>query len=582
MPRVKGPACFGFVLLSLFLSASVPSRQALHAQSQNPPVAGTTVVVRMTDAVDSGSDPAGKNYRSSVTAPVNAGNGVTIAQGAAATVTLASNGSGWVAQLSSVVINGQAVAVTSSSASVTSTTQSAVGSVANTATSVLRGLGRPRNVPPSVAAVATGARVVLPPGTTLSFILSAAPLANAAPAAASSTPVPPPPVASAPAATNTSPSPVTASGNSAAGHLTAMNICFSNPPPNPSDLNFRTQYLTAVFEVDVDTLRAIPVLEPAFSAYLKATNRDPSAGITCQPIWSIADAQAAQKKIADGRDSGRLKVIDTGWRYGQPPLAQGQSGFDPLAQGQGGLDLSQQRLTTYFCTLLAAGGTSWVAKPGPADATRYVSPIFQADWDSAAISKAWVAYIRDHYVHDIDLTSAGNVGCSAQSPAVQTMMHPAELRVDTVGRHIVPVDWTYTPAQAAEAQAAESAGAAKTAAAATAASPTASYVVCASDRAGPVVYFSDIFTADLPVQTGKTGNGGPAEVMMGKIRNSYSVFLTQKYSFKDNSNYPVECGGNNGFKGAASLRAAQTYKQSLQDLANQQKHQIVETGWKNE
>jgi hypothetical protein len=60
--------------------------------------------------------------------------------------------------------------------------------------------------------------------------------------------------------------------------VTAMNICFSNPPPNPSDPNHKTEYLTAAFEVPVETLRAVPVLEPAFSAYLKATYQYPSAG----------------------------------------------------------------------------------------------------------------------------------------------------------------------------------------------------------------------------------------------------------------------------------------------------------------
>ena len=385
----------GFLLVCLFLSASASSRQGMQAQTQTTPATGTTVVVKMTDAVDSASDPAAKQYRASVAKPVNADNGITIAQGAAATITLAKVGSTWSAQLSSVVINGQAVAVTSSSANVSSTAQSAAGSAANAVGSVLGGFGHHTNVPAGVSAVATGQRVVLPPGTILTFVLSQPPAANpAAPAAA--------------VAVNSAPGPAAASAASASGPLTAMNICFSNPPPAPSDPNHKTQYLTAAFEVPVDTLRAVPVLEPAFSAYLKATYQYPSAGITCQPIWTIADAQAAQKKIASGRDTAKLKMIDTGWRYGQPPLAEGQSGFDPLAQGPGGLDLSQHRLTTYYCTLTADGGTSWASSdPSYANRTAYVSPIFQADWDSAAVSNAWHAYIRDHYVHDLDQSVNG-------------------------------------------------------------------------------------------------------------------------------------------------------------------------------
>jgi len=357
-----------------------------------------------------------------------------------------------------------------------------------------------------------------------------------------------------------------------------MNICYSNPPPNPSDLNYKTQYLTAVFEVDVDTERAIPVLEPAFSAYLKATNRDPSAGITCQPIWSIADAQAAQKKIADGRDSGKLKVIDTGWRYGQPPLAQGQSGFDPLAQGPGGLDLSQHRLTTYFCTLVAAGGTSWAAKPGPIDATRYVSPIFQADWDSAAVSNAWYAYIRDHYVHDLDQpVNGGTFGsgahlCNAQSPAVQTMMHPGALQVDKVGRHIVAVDWTYTPAQAAAANAAAAPAARATVS--TASSTGGSFISCStSGGAGIDTYLTGVFQTAHPVP--RQPNGG--YFVDQSILDRFYAYLTQKgYKFKPGSNYGCDVTPTE-----AATKAAQ-HKRAYEGGACSTCGKVVETGWKDE
>jgi hypothetical protein len=145
----------------------------------------------MIDAVNSVSDPAGKQYRASVTKPVNADNGVTIAQGAAATITLASNGSGYVAQLSSVSINGQPVAVASSSASVTSAAQNAAGNAVNTMNSVLGGFGHHLKAPTGVAAVATGQRVVLPPGTTLTFVLGTSPAAHTTqPVAASTAPAP--------------------------------------------------------------------------------------------------------------------------------------------------------------------------------------------------------------------------------------------------------------------------------------------------------------------------------------------------------------------------------------------------------
>ena len=95
MRPMKVPAYSGPLFLSIFLLASTP------LLAQTAPAAGTTVVVKMVDSVDSGSDPAGKQYHASVTKAVTAGNGVTIAQDAAATVTLAKSGSGCAAQLSS-------------------------------------------------------------------------------------------------------------------------------------------------------------------------------------------------------------------------------------------------------------------------------------------------------------------------------------------------------------------------------------------------------------------------------------------------------------------------------------------------
>jgi hypothetical protein len=169
---------------SIFLVLMI-STHALPAQTQAPSV-GPSVVVRMMEAVDSDKDPAGKQYRAAVTNTVDAGNGVMIPQGAVAAVTLESSGSAKTARLSSVVINGQVVAVTSSSASVTAA-QSAVGRAANTMSSIGGALGHHVNAPAGVSAIATGQRVVLPPGTTLNFVLSQ-PLASspAAPAPSAS------------------------------------------------------------------------------------------------------------------------------------------------------------------------------------------------------------------------------------------------------------------------------------------------------------------------------------------------------------------------------------------------------------
>ena len=178
IPAYSAPAPLFF---SLFLFVSMASTQALRAQTQTAPAAGASVSVRMIEAVDSGKDPAGKQYRARVNRAVDAGNGVRIPLGAPAVVTLAKsgNGSGYAAQLVSVTINGQPVAVASGSASVTSAAQSAATSAVSSVSSMLGGFGHHVNAPAGVTAVAMGQRVVLPPGITLTFVLSQPPASSA-------------------------------------------------------------------------------------------------------------------------------------------------------------------------------------------------------------------------------------------------------------------------------------------------------------------------------------------------------------------------------------------------------------------
>ncbi len=213
MRQMKAPASFVPLLFSLFFLASMASTQALHAQTQTAPAAGTSVVVRMMDAVNSANDPAGKQYRARVNRAVDAGNGVRISAGAPAVVTLAKSGSGYAAQLVSVTINGQPVAVASSSASVTSAAQNA----ANAMNSILGGFGHHVNAPSGVTAVAMGQQVVLPPGITLIFVLSQPPALNAAAPAPSAAPTNQPMTASAASA------PTGGGGANAAGAATVTN-----------------------------------------------------------------------------------------------------------------------------------------------------------------------------------------------------------------------------------------------------------------------------------------------------------------------------------------------------------------------
>jgi len=203
--QTKVSASFGFLFFSTFLVASTAFTQA------QAPAAGTTVVVRMLDAANSANDPAGKQYRASVTKAVTAANGVAIAQGSEATVTLTSSGSGYTAQLVSVTVNGQPVAVTSGSASVAAAAQTAAGNAMNSVNSVLGGFGHHVHTAAAATAVATGQRVVLPPGTTLTFVLSQAPVSSQA---ATTAPGEPAAQHSLPATTaSTAPAPAATSGS---------------------------------------------------------------------------------------------------------------------------------------------------------------------------------------------------------------------------------------------------------------------------------------------------------------------------------------------------------------------------------
>lgn len=183
MRRANGLASFGPLFLSIFLVASTALTRALHAQA---PAAGASVTVRMLETIDSNKDPAGQHYRAAVTKAVDAGNGVTILQGAVAAVTLVNsgNGSGWTTQLVSVTVNGQPVAVTSAAASVATPAQSAAAGALSSMSSVLARSGHRVNAPAAAIAVASGQRIMLPAGATLSFVLSQPLAANpAAPAA---------------------------------------------------------------------------------------------------------------------------------------------------------------------------------------------------------------------------------------------------------------------------------------------------------------------------------------------------------------------------------------------------------------
>ena len=185
--ELKAPSAL-LIAATCFVTAAsfVPP---MHAQGT-----GTAIVVKLSDAVESGVDPVGKEYHGTVTQFVDAGDGVKITAGSAATMYLVNTGTatGWAMQLVSVTVNGQPAAVKTGPARLTNAAQSAAGNAMKSVGSMLGSFGRPVRTPPAAAtAIATGQRVVLPPGTSLTFTLTAPPT----PAAAQPAPAAAPPVA---------------------------------------------------------------------------------------------------------------------------------------------------------------------------------------------------------------------------------------------------------------------------------------------------------------------------------------------------------------------------------------------------
>ncbi len=156
---------------------SMPVASSAGGQS-NATAAGTTLVVRIMEAVDSAKDGMGHQYRGIVTQAADAAS-VTIPRGSPAVVILAKNQSGWAAHLQSVMVKGQTIPVSSGPATLMNSSlgsaQNMASGAMNTVSSALGGFGfghKKPHAPSEAEAVASGNRVVLPPGTQLHFVLN--------------------------------------------------------------------------------------------------------------------------------------------------------------------------------------------------------------------------------------------------------------------------------------------------------------------------------------------------------------------------------------------------------------------------
>lgn len=385
-PQVPFSLCKRFVVslvVVFFSSAFTWSSAAQDASSQLTPPPGTSVSVRMIDPVDSNTDSAGKQYNATVTKNVKATNGAIIPQGSPATIALSHNGSSWLAQLTSVTINGQSVAVSSTAATVGGG-GAAAQNAASAVGSVLGGFGHHSNTAAQVAAAASGARVFLPPGTNLNFTLGAPPAAASAPAAAAApTSTAAPAAASAPssaAAPSSAGAPTSASApaaGSAPNSATATSAAptsagapaSDSPQAQPgsyfycfTDYSGDKSYLSDIFFYPMPRVNIGPdgsgangaasnyqdylgLLNAAFKKYLEKNNSFKSNSnypVTCGSDEQLPVAKMNKARMAGMATNDKKQAVETGWTNKDVvPSAYCTSG----APDAGGLNYSEAFVT---------------------------------------------------------------------------------------------------------------------------------------------------------------------------------------------------------------------------------------------
>lgn len=176
----SGPAASSTVAAASTPStASTAYPAAAVTPAPPPPPAEGTITVRLVEPINSFTDPPGKHYRAVVTQAVTIGK-VNIPVDTLSTVTVSGSAGNLSAHLDTLSPNGQQPlnVTTSAVTPVTAGSNAAMSAAAAGAKQVqsimsIGGFGRkPATPPKAVSVMAQGDKVVLPPGTTLSFTTS--------------------------------------------------------------------------------------------------------------------------------------------------------------------------------------------------------------------------------------------------------------------------------------------------------------------------------------------------------------------------------------------------------------------------
>ncbi len=514
---------------------------AVSGQSEPAPPVTTDVTVRLVDAVNSSSDPAGKRYRAVVTKAATAGS-VQIPENTIASVTLAQQSAGnFSAQLVSLKLIGQEVAVSSTAVTATSMAHQAQ-QAARKIGGFLSSFGKQSAAAnQATSAISTaGDHVAIPPGTSLTF--------------STSVPQPGVPVATAPAPQSATPSAGSSQGiqdengergpdgqilgGTASGVMTAYFCTAQTILPGK---HRQTTYVTARFS-SAQPQRWITFW---FSQYIHQTYNIPSNvanyTVDCNTFGHKAPAQQQAALSAD----------ITRWRQHNDDVVQ--LNWVPTQTPTPGVSVSQlNNMTGQIVTggigsnlppnTNPAGSVALCDTPGM-DGKHYVSAIFPAgNHAHTDLEIAFTNHVANQYGNGKAL---GDAGCQITTAAhAQAMLQ--QWKKDFATHDIAHVDtgWSYSGPESGPAKAAQA---------------TPGYVLCTtSGGSDKKAYASAIFKV-----------GGEEEHLV--IEQAFLAYLVT--NFGSNVSHNTSCMKNR------YLDDPQRNLYSMKNQASGAGIKVVETGW---
>ena len=382
------------------------------------PPAGTEVTVRMLEPVDSSSGSADRTYLASVTQPVDLGNGGVIATSAPATVRLVQTADGWIAQLTSVMIVGQKVPVTSVSASLDTG-----GTAGSTSSALAKLAGR----------TASGQRVLLPAGTEVRFVLGdrvpEQTTASAAPRAAMSTgqaaqSLPTPPSYIEHGAANSSAASVAPEHAPAAGSAPARGVGQNVAPNRPA--------------APRRTATPVPAAPPAAGGAdrpaSRSSGREPSKSEpNTQPATHRSHAKQQKTNVAKTKSTAssaeKAPVLPPPAPTSVTPgVARRANPAKPPASSVPAASPAPPPPTT-------SAGVFCVASDPPA---AYFSAAFESARAAAQEGSSFAAFLRRKYRYQGSATCASSDGLAGARRSLAARINAAR----SAGKKVVETGWT--------------------------------------------------------------------------------------------------------------------------------------------